>query len=419
MRLEAHEIAFIDGAIADRERLLADFMRATGPDRAIEIVVLDPARDGIAQIGEALAARKGLTAVHVLSHGRDGAIDLGATTLDAAALAGRADAIAAWAGAFAADGDLLLFGCDVADTVRGEGFLGELARLTGADVAASDDPTGDAARGGDWDLEFATGAIEAAVAPLADAAWGGLLATEVLDWDDPAIDWPDGYRRRERLPVGGANVTVTVTDPAGRLNNGSPDDDALVDLGGLGAIEQGLYVSSTGFNASESSTITIDFAHPGGVSNVSFTIFDIDRGGGPNFIDEIQASFTASGAVTLAITNGPNNTVDRRRHGPGRRHDAEQRRELRRRQRDLHVHRQRDHADLAQLPQRRRGDRPVGHAARHQLRPDADGERPHGHAPTRTRRTPSPRATSASPTSAATRCRRCASRSSRRRAPCA
>jgi len=59
MRLEAHEIAFIDGSIADRDRLLADFMRATGPDRAIEIVVLDPARDGIAQIGEALAARTG------------------------------------------------------------------------------------------------------------------------------------------------------------------------------------------------------------------------------------------------------------------------------------------------------------------------------------------------------------------------
>jgi len=309
MRLEAHEIAFIDGAVADRDRLLADFMRATGPDRAIEVVVLDPTRDGIAQIGEALAARTGLTAVHVLSHGRDGAIDLGATTLDVATLAARADAIAAWAGAFAADGDLLLFGCDVADTVHGDGFLGELARLTGADVAASDDPTGDAARGGDWDLEFATGAIEAALAPLAEAAWGGLLATEVLDWDSAAVDWPAATTGSNSYAVGGANVTVTVTDPAGRLNNGSPDDDALVDLGGLGAIQQGLYVSSTGFNPGESSTITIGFAHPGGVSNVSFTIFDIDRGGGPNFIDEVQASFTASGAVTLAIANGPNTVV--------------------------------------------------------------------------------------------------------------
>jgi Domain of unknown function (DUF4347)/Cadherin-like/Bacterial Ig domain len=308
MRIAAHEIVFVDGGIAELDRLLADFVGATGADRPVEVVVLDHARDGLAQIGDALATRKGLTAVHILSHGRDGAIELGGTTLGAATLAERADAIAVWAEAFAANGDLLLYGCDVADTIRGEAFLGELARLTGADVAASDDPTGGGARGGDWDLEFATGAIEAALAPFADATWDGLLATEVLDWDDPAVDWPAATIGSNSYPVGGGNVTVTVTDPGGRLNNGSPDD-ALNDLGGLGAIEQGLYVSSTGFLPGESSTITIDFAHPGGVSNVSFTIFDIDRGGGPNFIDEIQAGFIASGAVTLSIVNGPSNIV--------------------------------------------------------------------------------------------------------------
>ena len=38
-----------------------------------------------------------------------------------------------------------------------------MSELTGADVAASNDLTGNAAKGGDWDLEIATGKIEAAV----------------------------------------------------------------------------------------------------------------------------------------------------------------------------------------------------------------------------------------------------------------
>src|SRR5262245_36020797 len=284
MRVAAHELVFVDGAIADRDALIVDFVRATGADRPVDVVVLDPDRDGIAQIGEVLATRTGLTAVHILSHGSDGAIHLGATALDAATVDGRAEAVAAWGSAFTADGDLLLYGCDVAGSIAGESFVDELARLTGADVAASDDLTGDAGRGGDWTLEFATGAIETGFGPLAEATWGGVLATQTLDWD--TVDWPAATTGSNSYSVGGANVTVTVTDPAGRLNNGSPDDTTN-DLGGLGTAEEGLYVSSTGFNPGESSTITIDFAHPGGVSNVSFTIFDVDRGGGPNFIDEI------------------------------------------------------------------------------------------------------------------------------------
>src|SRR5262245_51679287 len=159
MRLAAHELVFVDGAIADRDALVAGFVRATGADRPVDVVVLDPGGDGISQIGEALATRTGLTAVHILSHGRDGAIQLGSATLDAATLDARAEAISAWGSAFAGDGDLLLYGCDVADSIAGEAFVGELARATGADVAASDDLTGEAGLGGDWTLEFATGAI--------------------------------------------------------------------------------------------------------------------------------------------------------------------------------------------------------------------------------------------------------------------
>ena len=54
-------------------------------------------------------------------------------------------------------GDILLYGCNVAESATGLRFINRLAHFTGADVAASDDTTGNAALGGDWQLEAATG----------------------------------------------------------------------------------------------------------------------------------------------------------------------------------------------------------------------------------------------------------------------
>jgi VCBS repeat-containing protein len=302
----AHEVVFVDASLPDYERLVADVLRATGGERPVDVILLDPSRDGVAQISAVLATRSDLAAVHLVTHGGDGRLQLGDATLDAAALEGNRDAIAAWSRAFASDGDLLLYGCNVAATAQGEAFIDALARLTGADVAASEDATGAARLGGDWDLERTTGVIDEAMLPLADGAWDGLLATEKLDWDDPAVDWPAATTGSNNFTVGGGDVRITVADPFGRLNNGSPDDDTMNDQGGLPVTEQGLYISSTGFSAGESATVTLDFLHANGVSNVSFTIFDIDLG---TFTDEVQATYTATGATSLSIANGPNNTV--------------------------------------------------------------------------------------------------------------
>jgi outer membrane lipoprotein-sorting protein len=334
MQVAAHELVFVDGALPDLERLLADFIRATGADRPVEVIVLDPTRDGIEQIGEALAGRTGLTAVHVLSHGRDGAIELGRSTLDAATLAARADEVAAWASAFAAGGDLLLYGCDVADTLRGEAFLGELARLTGADVAASTNPTGAQALGGDWVLEFATGAIELELAPLAAPAdrWGGLLAAETLDWDGAVtISQPGGGGTpytTGAVATGTGTVTVAISGYAHNGTTGAVDNAVLglltsgtpvIDQSETGALVPGqntLRIVSTGFEPDDPGDagdgwqgflITIDFSHAGGVSNVVFSIFDIDTGGSGNFIDEIVA--TSSQGAPTGTANSARNTV--------------------------------------------------------------------------------------------------------------
>ena len=168
----ASELVFVDASLPDYQRLVADVLRATGGERPVEVILLDASRDGVAQITEALAGRTGLAAVHLVTHGGDGRLQLGGATLDAAALEANSDAIAGWSRAFAADGDLLLYGCNVAETARGGAFIDALAHLTGADVAASDDRTGAARLGGDWDLERTTGVIDATMLQLTECGVG-------------------------------------------------------------------------------------------------------------------------------------------------------------------------------------------------------------------------------------------------------
>ena len=58
------------------------------------------------------------------------------------------------------DGDINLFGCNIAEGEIGREFISTLAELTKADVAASLNPTGDSKQGGDWELEVAIGNVE-------------------------------------------------------------------------------------------------------------------------------------------------------------------------------------------------------------------------------------------------------------------
>ncbi len=120
------------------------------------ILVLDPARDAIAQIADAAGTDAGLSAIHILSHGVPGGLVLNGRTLDRAALQAYGADLTRIGQGLTAEGDLLLYGCDVADGTAGAAFLAALTRATGADVAASTDTTG---AGGNWRLEAATGAV--------------------------------------------------------------------------------------------------------------------------------------------------------------------------------------------------------------------------------------------------------------------
>ena len=167
-----HEIAFVDVRVEGVQDLLARL------DRQVEVVMLDPGDDGLARIADTLGARApgSVDAVHILSHGASGTVRLGDawTTAETLRDPSREAGFAAIRQALSADADILLYGCGVTADGAGGDFLQAWADLTGADVAASDDTTGAAGRGGDWILETSLGPVEAAA--LRAEGWQGELA---------------------------------------------------------------------------------------------------------------------------------------------------------------------------------------------------------------------------------------------------
>jgi glucose/arabinose dehydrogenase len=157
-------VLFVDPTVKSYQNLL------TGVNPGTEVVILDTFRDGVQQISEVLSKSRSLSSVHILSHGDAEGVQLGDTRLDYRSLDRYTEQIQGWAKHLTTDADILFYGCNVA--AGGTQLIDRIDRLTGADVAASDDLTGSAALGGDWDLEAHTGAIESSLAFQSDVLEG-------------------------------------------------------------------------------------------------------------------------------------------------------------------------------------------------------------------------------------------------------
>ncbi|HJN09715.1 MAG TPA: DUF4347 domain-containing protein [Pirellulaceae bacterium] len=158
------ELVFVDQGVQDYERLVADLLRDADPVRQFEIVMLDENRNGIEQISDVLLGYTDLSAVHLVSHGSAGRVNLGNLWLSDVNVDGYAGQIAEWNSSLSEGADLLIYGCDLASTEAGRTLVESLGALCDCDVASSDDETGHAGLGGDWDLEHTLGEIETEIA---------------------------------------------------------------------------------------------------------------------------------------------------------------------------------------------------------------------------------------------------------------
>ena len=187
-------IAFIDSAVPESQVL------ANGINREIEVIPLDSCRSGIAQITESLENR-GVSIIHIISHGAPGCLQLGSSNLNADSIECDRISLQQWFSTQMGASEnslspspaeeriqpeILLYGCQVAAGDTGMAFVKRLSELTGASVAASQNLTGNAAKGGDWKLEMKTGKIKTPLAlkPEVLATYSHVLSLfKVTDYD--------------------------------------------------------------------------------------------------------------------------------------------------------------------------------------------------------------------------------------------
>ncbi|MEM7259294.1 MAG: DUF4347 domain-containing protein, partial [Pseudomonadota bacterium] len=179
------ELVFVDVSIPDSEQLLAELASQSAAG-SLKVIRINAADHGIELIDRALGQYTEVAAIHIISHGTETGIALGADWLDMASARNHTAMFADWQNQLASDADLLLYGCNLAASDAGQELLQFLASTTSADVAASDNYTGHATLNSDWQLEYATGPIETTT-PLSDDfqnQWQGRLAVGLLAVDD-------------------------------------------------------------------------------------------------------------------------------------------------------------------------------------------------------------------------------------------
>jgi len=203
------QVVFVDHRVKDPEVLLQDL------DGDLKIVMLDGDSDGLSQIAAALDGLTELDAVHIIAEGNDGEIYLGDAQVTTESLGQYAEALGQIGAALSAAGDILFYGCNLGETTRGLAFIDQVAELTGADIAASDDRTASTALGGDVELEIRTGSVEAG-ALLTTAGMAGYqhsLATITV------TNTNDSGAGSLRQAIADASAGDTVTFAAGLAGN--------------------------------------------------------------------------------------------------------------------------------------------------------------------------------------------------------
>jgi Ca2+-binding RTX toxin-like protein len=264
----SHPIVFVDPRVDNYQTLTNSVSANT------EVVVLDPTHDGIEQIAKALKNRKDVPAVHILSHGAAGSLQLGSGELSLSNIESYRNYLEQWFALPRAgrsrQKEILLYGCNVAAGEEGVTFVKRLSRLTGAAVAASEDLTGCEALGGDWELEVTTGAIETPLVFSEEAreAYRGVLADlnqSVSSFSDlknainvaNANAGPDTITLKNNVTLTGflpiITDTTTILGGGFQIDGGNKfrplivDNNAKVNLSNL-TIKNGAAIGSSGIN---------------------------------------------------------------------------------------------------------------------------------------------------------------------------
>ncbi len=276
-----NEIVFVDPSVEDVNQLIA------GIDPAHEIIFLDPSTDGVEFMAQVLSERNDIDAIHIISHGDEGALFLGSSVLNLDSMNGEyADELAIFRDALTVDADILIYGCNFGAEETGALAVARLAQLTDADIAASDDTTGHESLGGDWELESRSGSIEAEVAvdENSQEAWVGLL--DDTGWKSPSATGDD-YSQWTNA----SNAYASDNADAREDRSGQQQDWYNFAFGvPNGATIDGIEVRIEGNNQWEANGVAVELSWDGGANYTSSGIQQIWPNSGSDSVQTISSS---------------------------------------------------------------------------------------------------------------------------------
>jgi hypothetical protein len=239
-----------------------------------------------AQITNALANQKDISALHILSHGSEGSLNLSTEALNSHNLEKFSPQIKQWGKALTENADILLYGCEIGKGETGQNFVKRLSEITEANIAASATPTGSTELGGDWKLEVQTGDIKATIPFNAKAlnTYIGVL----------------GFASKVDFTTGSTPFSVSIGD-----FNGDGKPDLATANSGSASNNASILLNTTATRATTPTFAPkVDFKT--GSTPFSVSIGDLNSDGKPdlataNFSDNtasILLNTTANGATT-------------------------------------------------------------------------------------------------------------------------
>ncbi|WP_028470765.1 DUF4347 domain-containing protein, partial [Neptunomonas japonica] len=295
------ELIIIDAGVSNQQQLLQQII-PTDSYVNYQIHYLDQNSEGINQVSDLLNQYSQIDAVHLLSHGQSDGVQLGSSWIDADSLQQKAGQITQWSSVLTDEADILLYGCDVTSSEAGIEFVQTLQRLTGADIAASDDKTGAKALGGDWDLEYQSGAIEAQLAFSVDAQqnWQGVLGAITVTTDQDTLDGDADLTSLANLALTPGSDGLISLREAIIAANANADADTIT----LGAGTYTLTIAGSGTAVAGDLDIANDLSIIGaGASN---TIID---GNGIDRIFQLKDAGTDFNLTSLTLQGGDAGSV--------------------------------------------------------------------------------------------------------------
>ncbi|MEB3357035.1 MAG: DUF4347 domain-containing protein [Synechococcales bacterium] len=190
-----------------------DYLSLTAGVRAdAAVLILHPDQDGVQQITQALQASPSVQRLHIVAHGAPGSVELGDRPLSLTTLKDYLWELQHWFTDRSTPDrcSISLYGCQVGAGDAGAEFLQALHQITGASIAASTTLVGNAALGGNWELDATVGTPEKglAIAPDTRDAYTGVLVS--LTFENPVLESGPGTG----LQVGAVyRYTGVATDP--------------------------------------------------------------------------------------------------------------------------------------------------------------------------------------------------------------